>query len=589
MKNSLLLAVLTLGLGTVGTSEAITILSGPSFTRANRAPLAGTLDLTTDVPSRVSVSVSDGGQTWERSFYDYQTTHSVPLFGFKTRRTNNLTVTVWDRFRNSFTAASVAFITGPLPPAFPRMNVLVSRPDKMEPGYTLFRVANTTSNVSYVTFVDNQGEVVWYSPNFLVSTIADVVRLDNGNLFIPLATTFVEVNLLGEIVNLWRAPNQLTIDPHDGVLTDRDSILFLNTDSRVVSGFPTSATDPYAPTQTATVRFNRVIEMSATNSALLNNWSVIDLLDPLRITYLTFTSGYRGWDSEHANAVIEDPRDDSLIVSLRHQNAVIKFSRDGQLKWILGPPENWGPDLQSRLLTPVGTPFEWNYAQHAPMITPRGTLLVFDNGNFRANPFDPTVPDFANYSRAVEYDINEQRMEVTQMWEYGGNIAEPLYADRVGNADWLPNTGNVLVTFGSVGYINCVSPSAASPAARMVRIKEVTHDAPADVVFDLSIFDYNNNSPGYLGYWVYRSRRVPDLYGHPPAPVADLAVKSDTGAAHLQFSGDPARNYVVETSTDLNHWTELGAAQAGEGGTYDFLDPAGAGGSAGHYYRVVTR
>ena len=56
------------------------------------------------------------------------------------------------------------------------------------------------------------------------------------------------------------------------------------------------------------------------------------MLDPRRITYLGGKIG-TVWDSEHANAVIEDPRDDSLIVSMRAQNAVIKFSRaTGQLE-----------------------------------------------------------------------------------------------------------------------------------------------------------------------------------------------------------------------------------------------------------------
>ena len=114
---------------------------------------------------------------------------------------------------------------------------------------------------------------------------------------------------------------------------------YLADDTRLVPNFPTSATNPAAPTQTTNVLFNRVMEISTTNNALLNNWALIDMLNPVRISYLTFTiRNGLGWDCEHANAVIEDPRDNSIIVSMRHQNAVIKFSRaTGQLKWILGP------------------------------------------------------------------------------------------------------------------------------------------------------------------------------------------------------------------------------------------------------------
>ena len=199
MKHSMFMTALAIGLCTA-TAQAVTILSGPSFTPAAAAPLAGTLQLTTDLPSRVSVSVNDGNGTWERDFYDYGTDHSVPLFGFKPGLTNNLTVTVWDRFRNSFMAtAPVVFITSPLPADFPVMNVLVSEPGLMEPGYTLFRVLNATANAPYTALVDNTGEVVWYGSLTQVPTGIDVRQLPDGNLFMFGATNFSEVNLLGEV------------------------------------------------------------------------------------------------------------------------------------------------------------------------------------------------------------------------------------------------------------------------------------------------------------------------------------------------------------------------------------------------------
>jgi hypothetical protein len=594
MKNSMLMAVLALGLGTAATVEAVTILSGLSFTPAAAAPLAGTLQLTTDVPSRVSVSVNDGIEGWARDFYDYGTNHFVPLFGFKPGRTNNITVTVWDQFRNEFTAAApVVFVTSPLPADFPVMKVLISEPEFMEPGYTLFRVVNQTELMAYVTLVDNTGEVVWYGSQDQVPNTLDVRLLGDGNLFFPGTNSFIEVNLLGETVNTWGVPDNLLIDPHDGVPTAHNSILYIYDYSDVVPGFPTSATVSNAPTQTTTLAVNSVIEMSATNGALLNNWPLIDLLDPLRITYLTFTTADSlGVDWGHANAVIEDPNDDSIIASLRHQNAVIKFSRaTGQLKWILGPPQNWGPEWQPYLLTPAGTPFAWNYGQHAPTLTPQGTLLLYDDGNFRACPFDPPVPDSANYSRAVEYDINEQTMQVSQVWEYGGNVPEPLFTAALGSADWLTNTGNVLVNFGYVSYDNHVPPSPSAPGATMVRIQEVTHDENPQVVFDLSIFDYSNLSSNYLGNYAYRSRRVPDLYAHPAMPVADLNLYYDGGVPLLEFSGDPARTYLIEASSDLRNWSVLGTAESESGGLYDFydFDEFASENATSRFYRVLTQ
>ena len=76
----------------------------------------------------------------------------------------------------------------------------------------------------------------------------------------------------------------------------------------------------------------------------------------------------------------------------------------------------------------------WNYAQHAPQITPQGTLLLYDNGNYRASPFDSLVLDSANYSRAVEYRINEQFSLDTQ---YGARVPAKAH-DQVNVEVFIP-------------------------------------------------------------------------------------------------------------------------------------------------------
>jgi hypothetical protein len=338
--------------------------------------------------------------------------------------------------------------------------------------------------------------------------------------------------------------------------------------------------------------------MSTTNGALLNNWSLLDLLQPSRFDYLTYSVGYA--DLEHANAVLEDPSDGSIIVSMRHQDAIVKFSRDGQIKWILGPHDNWDAEFQPYLLTPAGTPFAWNYAQHGPMLTPQGTILVYDDGNFRASPFDASVADHDNYTRSVEYSINEQTMEVSQVWEYtgtntpaqiwagSGTNVDRLYTGLVGNNDWLPVTGNVLVTFGYTEYENGAYMSPIAPGAAMLRIKEVTHDALPEVVFDLSFFNYGNTNRSYLGNYAYRSHRIPDLYSTLPAPVEDLTVQFDDGEAVLQFSGNVANTYTVQSSIDLSTWVSLGNPADTGSGNYEFTDIYGSAAPA-QFYRVLSR
>ena len=574
-------------------SRAVSILSPPSFTPAAKAPLAGVLELTTDVASRVHVLVSDGSSIWEKDFYDFATTHSETLLGFKPGRTNVIQVTVIGRQRNVETAPQLlTFVTAPLPANFPHSVVLKSEPDQMEPGYTLFMVQNRTLHNNYITIMDNSGEVVWYSPAPNVND-ADVKQMDDGDLFIvdSYNKRFLEINMLGETVETWYPPSGYPINLHDGVPTDHGTILYISDVSRTVSNFPSSSTVSNAPLKTVKIDDNPIVEISMTNGALLNVWSPLDMLDPTHFSYLTYasTSTY-GVDNEHANAVIEDPTDDSLIVSLRTQNAVFKFARStGQVKWILGPPANWGSDFQQLLLTPVGTPFEWNYAQHAPMLTPQGTLLVYDDGNYRASPFDSSVPDQANYSRAVEFGINETNMEVSQVWDSPQSGADRLFTPIVGKVQWLPERRNVLVTYGYVTYINGVHPSPYSANATMVRIREFTHEPVPQLVFDLSFFDYDNTSASYLGYVVYRSFRIPDLYAHPSNPEIELFFSEENGTPYLQFSADPTQTYAIQASTDLVNWTTLGTAvPESSGGDYGFYD-LNADHFTERFYRVVVQ
>ena len=544
---------------------AVTILMGPSFTPATNAPLAGTLQLTTDVDSRVNVLVSDANGTWERDFYDFSTNHVLPLLGFKPGETNEILVTVSGRDRSSETVAPpLEFVTPPLPGDFPKINVLLSEPDAMEPGYTLF-VADVLNELKdYIIILDPAGNVVWYSP--VQFNDIDVRQLANGDLFLPDALNrFMELNLLGNLVNTWTPPAGYPINPHDGVPTAAGTILFLSDTNRVVNSFPSNDTDPNAPLATVIADDNPVVEMSATNGALLNVWSPQDMLDPTRISYLAYDYGYAVADNEHANAVIEDPSDQSIIVSLRNQNAVFKFLRStGQLKWILGPPANWGAAFQPYLLTPVGTPFAWNYGQHAPMLTPQGTLLLYDDGNYRASPYDPSVPDQDNYSRAVEFSINGTNMQVSEVWDSSWQTNQDrLYTPAVGKAQWLPRTRDVLTTYGYVTYVNGAHPSAYSSSATLARLIEYTHDPIPQKVFDVSVFDAANTNANYLGYLVYRAQRIPDLYPHPAEPVGDLVVTDENQLPYLAFSADPSRSYLVQASTDLQDVDHAGSTGAG--------------------------
>jgi len=516
----LVLVFLLLG---AGSTRALTIVSGPTLSKPAAAPLAATLSLTTDVASSVRVSASDGVETWERRFYAYATNQNLTLLGFKAARSYRITVSVSDRFGNTTVATNVLnFVTAALPSNFPVINLISNQPEKMEPGYTMFDPINIDANVAYFTFLDKQANVVWYTTH---PGNIDLQQLPNGDLFYLDPTQLVEMNMLGQIVKTWPLPVNRPAH-HAALPTSRGTFLYLSSTTRIVTNFPSSSTNPSAPLIATNVWDTPVEELSQATGQIVNEWSPMDMLDPRRISYLTFIgrSLTYGWDWGHANGVIEDPRDGGIIQSLRHQNAVIKFTRDGRLKWILGPHENWSAAFQPYLLTPVGTPFDWQYAQHAPYLTPYGTLLLLDNGNYRASPFDTSVPDATNYSRSVEYMIDETNMLVSQVWQYGKNTADRVWNETRGDADYMPETGNILTSFSDTRYIDGKLPNPAAPTSGMVRIVETTHELNAptssipEVVFRVDVFDYAFTNPTYRGNACFYVRRVPDLY-----PVVTLA------------------------------------------------------------------
>src|SRR4051812_37104025 len=78
-------------------ARAVTLTSQLAFVRSASAPLTGSLIVNTDIPTRISVHVDDGVETWTRHFFDYNTAHSIPMAGFRPDRTNVMTVTLWDK------------------------------------------------------------------------------------------------------------------------------------------------------------------------------------------------------------------------------------------------------------------------------------------------------------------------------------------------------------------------------------------------------------------------------------------------------------------------------------------------------------
>lgn len=566
---------------------AAQVVQGPTLTMnpTGFTPLAGVIEMETDQPIRVQLKIQGGGEQRTVSFPDAQQVHYLPVLGLKPQQFYTVDVNlVPGGFVDRLTV-----LTPALPADFPTLVTQVSNPVAMEPGYTLldcFFRAPGDNRPRYTIIVDEAGQVVWYS----TKCSSAFRQLVNGNLFYRVGNDMTEVDLLWN--EKLRVPLQIpgTGVHHDYLRTPMGTYLALTGESVVVPDFPTSDTDPLAPTAPAAVRDEPVVEFLP-DGTLLHEWPLVDTIDPTRIGYLSMVPTSEGFDWAHANAVSYDPNDDSILVSIRHQDAVIKFSRaTGNLIWILGPHDNWAPQFQPFLLYPIGTPFRWQYHQHAQMTTGDGTLMLFDNGNYRASPFDgnPQVPDSANFSRGVEYEIDEAAMTVRQVWEYGENISQPLYSGFICDTDWQENTGNVLMTFGAVSYEGGVSSASLGFGDLHTRIIEATRDPVPVEVFDLRMYD-----PAGGRVNVYRSERIPDLYPQqyvkPPNGVGNTLLAAKTAdsielqwtASPLDHGHDEADYYIVYASASPSGGFQMVETSA---------SPAATQASAGNslYFEIVA-
>ncbi|MCL1595757.1 MAG: aryl-sulfate sulfotransferase, partial [Actinomycetia bacterium] len=477
-------------------------------------PLVKVLIASTSIPTMLAVTITDGPNTWTHESDGFATDHEIPLLGFRSGRTHAIEVIATDAEGVTHETAPPLTWTAPdLPSGFPNLTVTVGL-SAVEPGLTLFPVYRFTPGTSkYVVVVDIAGDVVWYNESDEI--FVDVRQLSSGNLLMTRDKYgIVEMDMLGNVIREWHSDNRSTA-PSGTIPVAADSIhhevvpllggnyLTLSSEVRMYEGYPTSETDPIPRSGPTNVVGDVVIEFAADGS-VVNETKLLDILDPFRIGYNALSVTY--WNSHypdysptvdwsHANGVIPSG-DGGVIISLRHQDALVKIDGTGNLVWILGDPNGWDSKYAPYLLKPIGGEFSWLYHQHAPELTSNGTLLGFDNHNGGAFPPDDQQTD--PQSRAVEYSIDETALTVEQVWEYAPG---DLYTSFIGDADEMATTGNILVTFGGLRD----EPNGL-PSARLV---EVTRDQNPMVVWELRVEDTNPSGPG--SYFIYRAERIPSL------------------------------------------------------------------------------
>jgi arylsulfate sulfotransferase len=478
------------------------------------APLTAEAVFRTTVPTRVSLTVL-GESPLQHDFSEMATTHRVPILGLYPGRDNRVRLTLTSSEHGS-AEETVRITTDPLPSYFPKVAVQTAPGAELEPGWTLSQYSinprgqkiesdiDASLHLRGLPFMfDENGDIRYYLDLTEIGGLPfEVGRLQNGHWVFGEASDVFEYDLLGKRINRWaipgyRAHHEVTEKPDGNLLVAVHKTGTKNRDGGDTNG-------------------DHIIELARDTGEIVREWDLRQVLDVYRRDFVPDPV-----DWFHMNAIWYSEADDSLVVSGRSQG-VVKLTRDNELVWILAPHKGWGRagigadkyETREYLLTAVdaeGLPypeevqqgdvaaddFDWVWGQHAPMYLPNGNLFVFDNGfgrNFKANFAGDGAGDF---SRGVEYVIDEEAKTLKQVWEYGAERGSDYFSLIISDVDYLPVTGNRLIMPGIVqrdgmGFAYATEVSAEGELV-----------ADAEIQFK---GDYKTDA--FFGEIVYRSERL---------------------------------------------------------------------------------
>ena len=503
-----------------------------------KVPLAWLCTFKTDVPAQARVALHNGRETQVLpTSTEWLTEHEVVVLGVRPGHEQKLAIKAVDAEGHEAKPAYLKWDVAPLSREMPKLEVYQSKPTLMEPGITFIpcnRWVNDgklDENFGAILGLNAHGDVVWsYQADH---TVAEVKPLSNGNLLIHYGREghILEIDRLGTTVRRWYTtgipkeydegsiPIVAETLHHEVIELPSGNFLALSTEIAYFATYPDSEYDRDAPWTPAYVVGDVVVEFEP-DGTVVKRTRLLEILDPYRIGYDSLNQGFWGdlyfgtgllstrpVDWSHANSLDYNPIDQSLLISVYHQDAVIKIDYPtGELQWIMGYPTGWLNTHKSKLLRPVGEG-HYFFHQHTARLTPVGTIMLFDNGTFRARPFDKKLQAEKNFSRVVEFELDEKAKTYKEVGSDGGRKGEMFFSPILSEADWMPKTQNILITDGA--RIRRPDGSAGGypkHGHEWARVLEVTRTKPAVKVFEVVLDDPN------WGWTIYRSERIPSLY-----------------------------------------------------------------------------
>jgi len=275
----------------------------------------------------------------------------------------------------------------------------------------------------YLIIMDNYGTPIFYRKTTMKTYCFQ--PYPNGYLayFEGPLQKYVVMDSSYQFIDTIGCVNCDRFDLHEIRITEEGHYLLIGKNFRIVDmsllvegGQPDATIEDY------------VVQEFDADKNLLFEWKTedhFDILDAVEDVDLTVSS----IDPSNFNS-IEVESDTSLLLSFAHMNEITKIDRrTGDIIWRMG-----GENNQFTFINDT-RPFT---RQHDVRRLANGNITVFDNGTF-SNPF---------YSRGVEYEVDEEAMTATMVWEYDRNM--DVQSTHKGNVQRLPN-GNTVVAWGGMG------------------------------------------------------------------------------------------------------------------------------------------
>lgn len=415
---------------------------------------------------------------------EYTTEHEVAVLGLYADKANTVKISAVTQDGKK-TEKTITIQTDKLPAEMPTIDVKTSDTKKME--QTGNQLTFITPSTKYAYGVDSNGDVRWYSTKYNSHVFKE---LKNGHLLYltkydnadDTYSLLLETDYLGKVYHAYSMTTEAESEQsgsssksaihHDAIeLPSGNLLLTINDDTKYME--------------------DTMIEIDRQTGEVVKTIDLKDILpEEFYKDYKARSDGKVDWF--HQNAIWYDESDDSIIISSRSQDTVMKIDYDStKIKWILSDKEGWPDSYKKYLLNPIGDNFKYPAGQHAVEILPDQDdnsdtvdILLYDNNEVITRGDED---ESGKYSEAVQYRINEKTKKVEMVFSFGKDLGEDYWTEIVGGARYMETTGNYLVNFGH---------RKDGKESSIIEVNQA-----GEVVFEMNLTSFPESA------WAYRAER----------------------------------------------------------------------------------